>query len=88
MFCLDPTHVMGLYPELLPSDYKKQLQYPNPVPVLSPAELEKAHLALIDYLTQVGILMVDIWLLVVAVCVNDVNKLYLTISWTFLIHVG
>ncbi|CAI5763932.1 Vps39 isoform X2 [Podarcis lilfordi] len=48
----DPTHVMGLYPELLPSDYKKQLQYPNPVPVLSPAELEKAHLALIDYLTQ------------------------------------
>lgn len=52
---LDPTHVMGLYPELLPSDYKKQLQYPNPVPVLSPAELEKAHLALIDYLTQVRI---------------------------------
>ncbi|KAH0620645.1 hypothetical protein JD844_021311 [Phrynosoma platyrhinos] len=48
----DPTHVMGLYPELLPNDYKKQLQYPNPVPVLSPAELEKAHLALIDYLTQ------------------------------------
>uniref|UniRef100_A0A8D2JHJ1 VPS39 subunit of HOPS complex n=1 Tax=Varanus komodoensis TaxID=61221 RepID=A0A8D2JHJ1_VARKO len=47
----DPTHVMGLYPELLPSDYKKQLQYPNPVPVLSAAELEKAHLALIDYLT-------------------------------------
>lgn len=53
-FCLDPTHVMGLYPELLPSDYKKQLQYPNPVPALSPAELEKAHLALIDYLTQVS----------------------------------
>lgn len=42
-----------MYPDLLPSDYKKQLQYPNPVPLLSGAELEKAHLALIDYLTQV-----------------------------------
>uniref|UniRef100_A0A1W7RBP8 Vam6/Vps39-like protein-like protein n=1 Tax=Agkistrodon contortrix contortrix TaxID=8713 RepID=A0A1W7RBP8_AGKCO len=48
----DPTHVIGLYPELLPSDYKKQLQYPNAVPSLSAAELEKAHLALIDYLTH------------------------------------
>ncbi|KAM6359612.1 vam6/Vps39-like protein isoform 1-T1 [Alca torda] len=49
----DPTHVMGLYPDLLPTDYRKQLQYPNPLPCLSGAELEKAHLALIDYLTQV-----------------------------------
>ncbi|OXB72496.1 UNVERIFIED_CONTAM: hypothetical protein H355_002767 [Colinus virginianus] len=48
----DPTHVMGLYPDLLPTDYRKQLQYPNPLPGLSGAELEKAHLALIDYLTQ------------------------------------
>ncbi|EDL27991.1 vacuolar protein sorting 39 (yeast), isoform CRA_c, partial [Mus musculus] len=48
----DPTHVMGLYPDLLPTDYRKQLQYPNPLPTLSGAELEKAHLALIDYLTQ------------------------------------
>uniref|UniRef100_A0A671PEK5 Vam6/Vps39-like protein n=1 Tax=Sinocyclocheilus anshuiensis TaxID=1608454 RepID=A0A671PEK5_9TELE len=48
----DPTHVIGLYPDLLPSDYRKQLHYPNPLPVLSGAELEKAHLALIDYLTQ------------------------------------
>nr|KAF6488387.1 VPS39 subunit of HOPS complex [Rousettus aegyptiacus] len=52
----DPTHVMGLYPDLLPTDYRKQLQYPNPLPGLSGAELEKAHLALIDYLTQVGII--------------------------------
>lgn len=48
----DPTHVIGLYPDLLPSDYRKQLHYPNPLPPLSGAELEKAHLALIDYLTQ------------------------------------
>lgn len=45
---------MGLYPDLLPTDYRKQLQYPNPLPGLSGAELEKAHLALIDYLTQVS----------------------------------
>ncbi|XP_058847250.1 vam6/Vps39-like protein isoform X1 [Acipenser ruthenus] len=48
----DPTHVIGLYPDLLPSDYRKQLHYPNPLPSLSGAELEKANLALIDYLTQ------------------------------------
>ncbi|XP_068607816.1 vam6/Vps39-like protein [Brachionichthys hirsutus] len=48
----DPTHVIGLYPDLLPPDYRKQLHYPNPLPSLSGAELEKAHLALIDYLTQ------------------------------------
>ncbi|XP_067335034.1 vam6/Vps39-like protein isoform X4 [Channa argus] len=48
----DPTHVIGLYPDLLPADYRKQLHYPNPLPTLSVAELEKAHLALIDYLTQ------------------------------------
>lgn len=57
IFCLDPTHVMGLYPDLLPTDYRKQLQYPNPLPGLSGAELEKAHLALIDYLTQVSTLI-------------------------------
>lgn len=51
--CADPTHVIGLYPDLLPSDYRRQLHYPNPLPALSGAELEKAHLALIDYLTQV-----------------------------------
>ena len=49
----DPTHVIGLYPDLLPSDYRKQLHYPAVLPTLSGAELEKAHLALIDYLTQV-----------------------------------
>ncbi|XP_060790314.1 vam6/Vps39-like protein isoform X1 [Neoarius graeffei] len=48
----DPTHVIGLYPDLLPSDYRKQLHYPNPLPTLTGVELEKAHLALIDYLTQ------------------------------------
>ncbi|KAM8921627.1 vam6/Vps39-like protein [Pelodytes ibericus] len=48
----DPTHVIGLYPDLLPSDYKKQLQYPSPVPGLAAADVQKANSALIDYLTQ------------------------------------
>lgn len=52
MLGTDPTHVIGLYPDLLPTEYKKQIHYPNPVPGLSGAELEKAHLALIDYLAQ------------------------------------
>lgn len=56
----DPTHVIGLYPDLLPADYRKQLHYPNPLPTLSGAELEKAHLALIDYLTQVCICLFQI----------------------------
>lgn len=55
----DPTHVIGLYPDLLPSDYRRQLHYPNPLPALSGAELEKAHLALIDYLTQVCVRVSD-----------------------------
>uniref|UniRef100_A0A8C5DKE3 CNH domain-containing protein n=1 Tax=Gouania willdenowi TaxID=441366 RepID=A0A8C5DKE3_GOUWI len=49
----DPTHVIGLYPDLLPSDYRKQLQYPNAPPTLSGAELERLTLALIDTSTQV-----------------------------------
>lgn len=47
--------MIGLYPDLLPADYRKQLHYPNPLPTLSGAELEKAHLALIEYLIQVGL---------------------------------
>lgn len=53
--------MIGLYPDLLPSDYRKQLHYPNPLPTLSGAELEKAHLALIDYLTQVCVCVMSVW---------------------------
>ncbi|XP_078466273.1 vam6/Vps39-like protein [Lampetra fluviatilis] len=48
----DPSHVIGLYPDLLPADYKKQLLYPSEPPQLSGVELEKGVMALIDYLTQ------------------------------------
>ncbi|KAJ4921223.1 hypothetical protein JOQ06_021911 [Pogonophryne albipinna] len=48
----DPTHVIGLYPDLLPSDYRKQLHYPNPLPSLSGAELEKKRNHLVKQLND------------------------------------
>ena len=49
----DPTQVIGLFPELLPSEFRKQLEYPAPPPQLTAGELEKGCLALVEYLTQV-----------------------------------
>lgn len=48
----DPTHVIGLFPEFLPSEFRKQLEYPAPPPQLTAGELEKGCLALVEYLTQ------------------------------------
>ncbi|KAK7104918.1 vam6/Vps39-like protein [Littorina saxatilis] len=48
----DPSHVIGLYPNLLPQDYRSKLEYPERVPELEGHEMEKAVLALIEYLTQ------------------------------------
>ncbi|KAJ7340060.1 Vam6/Vps39-like protein [Desmophyllum pertusum] len=48
----DPTQVIGLFPELLPSEFRKQLEYPAPPPQLTAGELEKGCLALVEYLTQ------------------------------------
>ena len=50
----DPTHVIGLFPDLLPSEFRKQLEYPAPPPPLTAGELEKGCLALVEYLTQVS----------------------------------
>lgn len=54
-FVTDPTHVIGLFPDLLPSEFRKQLEYvyPAPPPPLTPGELEKGCVALVEYLTQV-----------------------------------
>ena len=52
-YIADPTQVIGLFPELLPSEFRKQLEYPAPPPQLTPGELEKSCLALVEYLTQV-----------------------------------
>jgi len=51
---LDPSHVIGLYPNLLPEDFRKQLDYPDALPDLDGAELERGILSLIDYLTEVS----------------------------------
>ena len=49
----DPSHVIGLYPNLLPQDFRNQLEYPDTLPRLEGVELENGFLALIEYLTQV-----------------------------------
>lgn len=48
----DPSHVIGLYPNLLPNEYRSQLEYPKRPPELEGGDLEKGLLALQDYLTQ------------------------------------
>ena len=54
MYELDPSHVIGLYPNLLPEDFRKQLDYPDALPDLDGTELERGILSLIEYLTQVS----------------------------------
>lgn len=46
----DPSHVIGLYPNLLPQEFRKQLDYPEKLPDLEGSDLEKGLMALIDYL--------------------------------------
>ncbi|XP_021362075.1 vam6/Vps39-like protein isoform X2 [Mizuhopecten yessoensis] len=48
----DPSHVIGLYPNLLPNEYRSQLEYPKRPPELEGGDLEKGLLSLQDYLTQ------------------------------------
>ncbi|CAK8694992.1 unnamed protein product [Clavelina lepadiformis] len=48
----DPSQVIGLYPDLLPGDYRQNLKYPSAIPAMAGPELEKAMLSLIEYLTQ------------------------------------
>lgn len=53
LFLTDPAQVIGLYPELLPIDFKKHLVYPSSTPSLHGSVLEKGILSLIKYLTEV-----------------------------------
>ena len=50
----DPSHVIGLYPNLLPQDFRRQLDYPEKLPDLEGSDLEKGLMALIDYLKDVS----------------------------------
>ena len=54
----DPSHVIGLYPNLLPQDYRKQLEYPEKLPDLEGSDLEKGLMALIDYLKDVSAIFI------------------------------
>ena len=46
--------MIGLYPNLLPPEFKKKLEYPEPLPNLEGSDLEKGLLALTDYLNDVS----------------------------------
>jgi hypothetical protein len=50
---LDPLQVIGLYPNLLPRDLRARYTYPVPVPELTGSALDKALVALMNYLTQI-----------------------------------
>jgi len=49
---IDPTHVIGLFPDLLKPEVRKMFEYPVATPNLDGAELETALNFLIKYLTQ------------------------------------
>jgi hypothetical protein len=49
---IDPPHVIGLFPDLLPVEVRKRYEYPMAIPHLEGAELETATECLIRYLTK------------------------------------
>lgn len=49
----DPSYVIGLFPDLLPVEFRKKVEYPEAVPILQGKDLDLAVLALIKYLTEV-----------------------------------
>lgn len=49
----DPSHIIGLFPDLLPQGFREQLEYPGILPELAGLDLENGLLALIEYLIQV-----------------------------------
>lgn len=49
---IDPTHVIGLFPNLLKPEIRKKFEYPVSIPPLEGAELETALNFLVNYLTQ------------------------------------
>ncbi|XP_054155821.1 vam6/Vps39-like protein [Oppia nitens] len=49
----DPPQVIGLFPDLLPEDYRNKLDYPSKPPQLLGTDLETGLFCLIDYLLEV-----------------------------------
>lgn len=52
-YIADPSYVIGLFPDLLPVEFRKKVEYPETVPILQGRDLDLAVLALIKYLTEV-----------------------------------
>ena len=50
---IDPCHVIGLVPKLLPKEHRDSLAYPDKLPLIQGRSLEEALLAMVEYLTQV-----------------------------------
>ncbi|XP_064458413.1 vam6/Vps39-like protein [Ornithodoros turicata] len=48
----DPSHVIGLFPDLLPEEYRSTLRYPESIPEIKDGDLETGLYALLDYLVQ------------------------------------
>jgi len=51
----DPSHVIGLYSDLLPWEFRARIQYPREVEEFRGCDRENALGALIDYLTVVSL---------------------------------
>lgn len=50
---IDPSVVIGLYPDLLPEEFRSKLEYPAPVPELKGDHLDNAIAELSNYLIEV-----------------------------------
>ncbi|KAG7163431.1 Vam6/Vps39-like protein-like [Homarus americanus] len=48
----DLPFVIGMYPDMVPEEYRSRLRYPYPIPALSGADLEQALQALIHFLLE------------------------------------
>ena len=80
----DPSHVIGLYPNLLPQDYRNLLEYPDLLPELEGGELEKGLLSLIEYLTQVSNDLRDTdWLSSILQCTRAIPVIKKSCPWHY-----
>lgn len=49
---VDPSIIIGLYPDLLPEEFRSRIDYPSAVPPLSGSELDEAITVLVQYLVE------------------------------------
>ncbi|XP_071515409.1 vam6/Vps39-like protein [Panulirus ornatus] len=49
----DLPFVIGMFPDMVPEEYRSRLRYPYPIPVLSGTDLEQALQSLVHFLLQI-----------------------------------